>query len=319
MICTLEETAQALQGANDILIITHRRPDGDAVGCAGALCLGLRELGKRAYVLENPDVTRRYAPYIVPYYPEKGFTPRYVVTVDIADHALFTPNAVPYYEQVDLVIDHHPTNPMFGKRNIVRADAGACAEIIFDILVEMGVRITPEIATCIYVGASTDTGCFRYSNATAKTLRVAASCLEAGANGGELNRELFETKSWPRFQMERIILDSMEFHCDGAVAIAKVYRKDMEETGADIDDLDAIAALTRQVEGVEVGITLVEMQAGFIKISVRTKKDVSAAAICQVFGGGGHLRAAGASHKGPMALASAEILQVAMEQCCGTR
>lgn len=292
---TVSEAAKALSAANHILVLTHRRPDGDTAGCAGALCRGLRQFGKTAYILENPDITPRYAELITPCYPPRDFIPQYIITTDIADHGLFTPNAEPYWGKVDLVIDHHPSNPRFGKHNLVRETAGGCAEVIYDVLCKMGVTLTRDIATAIYVGVSTDTGCFKFSNTTGRTHEVAAACLDAGIDGGELNRALFETKSRARFEMERIVFETMEFLRDGKIALAMLYRRDIDRTGSDQDDLDSIASLTRQVEGVEIGITVTENKDGTAKISVRTTKEVDASAICKKLGGGGHFRAAGAS------------------------
>ena len=180
MIVSVAEAAAALQAHDDILILTHRRPDGDTAGCAGALCRGLRQIGKRAYILENPEITKRYAPMITPCYPPEGFDPAYIVSTDIAEEKLFPDTAEQYKGRVDLVIDHHGSNNGFGEKNLIRADAGACAEVLYDVLAALGCRLTREIAECIYVGVSTDTGCFKFSNTTAHTHAVAAACLTAG-------------------------------------------------------------------------------------------------------------------------------------------
>lgn len=306
--------AAALQGANDILILSHRRPDGDTAGCAGALCRALRQIGKTAYILENPEITKRYAPLIVPCYPPEGFQPQFVVSTDIAEEKLFPDTAEPYKGKVDLVIDHHRSNIGFGKKNLVRPDAGACAEVLYDVIMALGVKLTTDIAECVYIGVSTDTGCFKFSNTTAHTHAVAAACLTAGIDGGEINRALFETKTMPRFQMERIIFDTMEFYEDGALAVALLWRADIDRTGADMDDLDSIASLTRQIEGVQIGITLTENKNGTVKASVRTTKEMDASAICKKCGGGGHIRAAGASFDCGMEQAKAAILKAAQEQ-----
>ena len=306
--------AAALQGADNILILTHRRPDGDTAGCAGALCRGLRQLGKTAYILENPEITKRYAPLITPCYPTGDFNSAYIVSVDIAEEKLFPDTAEQYQGKVDLVIDHHRSNSGFGAKNLIRPDAGGCAEVLYDVLAALGVRFTRDIAECIYIGVSTDTGCFKFSNTTAHTHAVAAACLTAGIDGGEINRVLFETKSMPRFQMERIVFDTMEFFEDGAVAVALLWRTDIDRTGADMDDLDSIASLTRQIEGVQIGITLTENRDGTVKASVRTTKEMDAAAICKKCGGGGHIRAAGASLDCGMEEAKAAILTAAREQ-----
>ena len=285
MIVDVAGAAAALQAADDILILTHRRPDGDTAGCAGALCRGLQQIGKRAYILENPEITRRYAPLIVPYYPSEDFVPAYVVSTDIAEEKLFPDTAELYKGKVDLVIDHHGSNDGFGKKNLIRPDAGGCAE-----------------------------GCFKFSNTTAHSHAVAAACLTAGIDGGEINRVLFETKSRPRFEMERIVFDTMEFHENGAIAVAVLWRRDIDHAGADMDDLDSIASLTRQIEGVQIGITLTEKPDGTVRVSVRTTKEMDAAAICKKVGGGGHVRAAGASFTCGMAEAKAAMLKAAEEQ-----
>lgn len=292
---TAAEAASLLRTADDILVLTHRRPDGDTTGCAGALCRGLRQLGKTAYVLENPEVTARYAPLIAPCYAPAGWSPRFVVTTDIADVGLFPPNAAQYEDQVDLMLDHHRSNAGLGRANLIRPAAGSCGEIIYDVLMALGVKLDEEIGRCLYVALSTDTGCFRFSNTVPDTLRAAAACLEAGVDGGEINRALFEVKSRPRIEMERIILSDMEFLEDGKIALATLHRRDIDRAGADMDDLDSIAALPRQIEGVQVGITLTENKDGTVKASVRTTKEVDASAICRRCGGGGHLRAGGAS------------------------
>lgn len=306
--------AAALQGANDILILTHRRPDGDTAGCAGALCRALRQIGKTAYILENPEITKRYAPLIVPCYPPEGFQPQFVVSTDIAEEKLFPDTAEVYKGKVDLVIDHHRSNIGFGKKNLVRPDAGACAEVLYDVIMALGVKLTTDIAESVYIGVSTDTGCFKFSNTTAHTHAVAAACLTAGIDGGEINRALFETKTMPRFQMERIIFDTMEFYEDGAIAVALLWRADIDRTGADMDDLDSIASLTRQIEGVQIGITLTENKDKTVKASVRTTKEMDASAICKKCGGGGHIRAGGASFDCGMEKAKTAILAAAQEQ-----
>ena len=308
---TIEQAAQALLAADNILILTHRRPDGDTTGCAGALCRGLRQIGKTAYILPNPDLTTRYEQLIAPCYAPEGFAPELIATTDIADFGLFTENAKPYQDRIDVVLDHHRSNAMTASVRVVRESAGANAEVVLDVLDAMGVTLDTEIATCIYVALSTDTGCFRYSNTTADTLRAAARCLEAGVDGGELNRKLFEVKTWARFQMERMVFDTMEFLRDGKIALALIRRTDIDKTGSDMDDLDSIAALTRQIEGVQVGITITENKDLTCKISVRTTKEVDASAICAKCGGGGHLRAAGATLSCGIEEARARILEAA--------
>ncbi|MDO4174178.1 MAG: bifunctional oligoribonuclease/PAP phosphatase NrnA [Eubacteriales bacterium] len=295
MIGTVSQTAAVLQRSDRFLILTHRRPDGDTTGCAGALCLALRKAGKTAYTAENKGVTRRYGGYIAPFYAPEGYVPDCVVSVDCAAPDMLPPEMACYADRVDVVIDHHGSNTGFGKVNLVGGHYAACAEIVCEVIEAMGIELDKEIAAGIYVGASTDTGCFKFSNTTANTHLVAAKCLDAGVDGGEINRALFETKSRARYEIERMLFSSMTFYHDNKIAVALIRLEDRKRTGADWDDLDAIAGIPRQIEGVEVGLTLTELDDGQTKVSVRTTKEVDAAAICMQLGGGGHLRAAGAT------------------------
>ena len=143
---TVSETAALLRTFDNVLILTHVRPDGDTVGCAAGLCAGLRALGKTAYLLPNSELTDTSAPYFLPYAAPEDFTPDRVVSTDIATPSLFPENAKPYLERVDLAIDHHPSFEHFGKANIVRPEAAACGELMYDILAHLG-PITAEIAS----------------------------------------------------------------------------------------------------------------------------------------------------------------------------
>ena len=302
---SVQQAADELLAADDILILTHRRPDGDTTGCAGGLCRGLRSLGKTAYVLENPDLTPRYAWLIAPLAPPEGFVPRFVVSTDVSDRTMLPKNAEGI-GTIDLMIDHHRSNPLFGERNLQRPEAGGCCEIVFDVLAALGVTLTKEIAEPIYVGVSTDTGCFKFSNTVKHSHEVAAACLDTGLDCGELNRRLFEVKRWQRVQMERIIVETMEFYRDGKIAVALLRRADIDRVGATTDDLDSIAALPRQIEGVQAGLTLTEYTDGTVRVSVRTTKEVDASEICRQCGGGGHLRAGGASFPAGVSLDEAK-------------
>ena len=141
--------------------------------------------------------------------------------------------------------------------------------------------------------STTDTGCFRFSNTTAKTLRIGADLMETGIDTAEINRIMFETKSRIRVQLEGMALDRMEFHCNDRCAIITVTREMYEKTGCLDSDLEGITAISRTIEGVMVGVTLREKAEGGFKISVRTYPPIDASEICKRMGGGGHIRAAG--------------------------
>ena len=145
---TVPQTAALLRTFDNILILTHVRPDGDTVGCAAALCAGLRSLGKAAFLLPNPELTDTTAPYFRPYEAPEGFTPDKVVSTDIATVGLFPENARPYAERVDLAIDHHPSYEGFATASCIQSDKAAAGEIVYALVCALGV-MTPKIATAL--------------------------------------------------------------------------------------------------------------------------------------------------------------------------
>ena len=175
----ITKAAALLRQHNNILILTHRRPDGDTAGCAAGLCAMLRQIGKTAYVLYNPDITASNRGYLEPYWAPAGYAPEFVVSVDIASRSLFFPAAEEYFDRIGLAVDHHPSFEGFGAAQCVDASCAACGEIVYAICRELG-EITPEAALPLYAAVSTDTGCFVYANTTANTHRVAAALLETG-------------------------------------------------------------------------------------------------------------------------------------------
>ena len=297
---TVSETAEALRTFDNILILTHIRPDGDTVGCAGALCAALRNAGKTAYLLPNPGLTDTTAPYFISYAAPDGFFPDKVVSTDIAAVGLFPDNAKPYIGRVDLAIDHHPSFEHFGKANIVRPEAAACGELMYDILAALG-PITPEMALPLYVAVSTDTGCFAYANTTPQTHAVAAALMQTGIDYKTVNKVFFRTKTRKRMQLEGAMLDSMEFYDRDRVAILSVPISLMERVQATESDAEDLSALGGQIQGVDCAVTMRELQPDVWKLSLRTGDRVNATEVCRVMGGGGHRAAAGATIEGPWA------------------
>ena len=291
---TIAETAAWLKARNGYLILTHRRPDGDTIGCAGALAQGLQESGKTAYVLYNPEITPRYLRFVSDYLPPDGYKPEHVVVVDTASCDIIQKNAAKYMGDVSLCIDHHPSNTLYAKHICLEGAYASCGEIIYEVLVALSGSISAKSAERLYAAVSTDTGCFAYGNTTANTLHTASLLIEAGAPHRELNKILFRTKTRSRVQIEGAIYSGFEFYFDGAVAISTITREMMESAGAGEDDVDDIASLPGSVEGVRAGITIREMNSpDDCKVSVRTSPSVNANAICDRFGGGGHSMAAG--------------------------
>ena len=305
---TVSETAALLRSFDNVLILTHVRPDGDTVGCAAALCAGLRALGKTAYLLPNPELTDTTAPYFRPYEAPADFLPDKVVSTDIATLGLLPENAKRYAGRIDLAIDHHPSFEHFGAANIVRPEAAACGELMYSILAHLG-PITAEMALPLYVAVSTDTGCFAYANTTPQTHAVAAALMRTGIDYRTVNKVFFRTKSRKRMQLEGAILSTCEFYDRDRVAILSVPCSLMERFQATETDAEDLSALGPQIEGVDCAVTMRELRPDVWKLSLRTGDRVNATEVCRVMGGGGHRAAAGATIEGPWADCKERVLE----------
>ena len=305
---TYTEAAAWLRARDRYLILTHKRPDGDTIGCAAALCRGLRGLGKIAHICPDTGETHLFTPYLEGLLAPEGYEPETVVSVDIAARGLFTESGKPWLERgIDLAIDHHPSQEFFAKETCLDAGRAACGEIIYDILKELG-QVNEETAVPLYVAVSTDTGCFQYGNTTADTHRVAAALMDTGIDVFPLNKRHFRTKTWARLQVERLIVERMHRYEDGKVAVAPVSLSLMDEAGATEEDMEDIAAFLGQIEGVETSVTIRELEDGACKLSVRTSGGLNATRVCALLGGGGHAAAAGCTVDGTLEQAEAAIL-----------
>lgn len=297
---TVQQAAEFLKQHDNYLILTHKRPDGDTIGCGAGLCELLRAMGKTAHMLPSLDATRSLAPYLEGRAAPEGFEPDTVVSVDVATVNLLPDNALPYQERIDLAIDHHPSQEFFAKETCLEADKAACGEIIWKICCELGV-MNAEIAAPLYVAVSTDCGCFVYANTTPHTHRAAASLMEQDIPYQALNKRHFRTKSLKRLKLEGLIVQAMELYQEGTIAVAPVTLAMMDTAGATRDDLDDLAAFVGQVEGVLHSITIRETEDGACKISVRTNaRYLNANKVCALLGGGGHAAAAGCIVQGTM-------------------
>lgn len=294
---TIQEVAAYLRAHDDYLILTHRRPDGDTLGCAAALCLLLRQLGKRAALLPNAEVTRLYADYVAPCWAAEDYAYKTVVSVDLAALGLFPDNAEGFKTRVDLAIDHHPSYEGFARESCVHPECAACGEIIYELAVALD-GLTPAVALPLYVAVSTDTGCFVYSNVTANTHRVAAALLETGIDYRAVNKRHFRTKTKKRLALEAELLRTMELYDRDRVVIVTLPQSLIRSLALSEADMDDISALGGVVEGTDCSITMKETPDGAWKISVRTGARVNATKVCAAFGGGGHRAASGCVLRG---------------------
>ena len=308
MMKTITEAAAWLRAHDNYLIMTHRRPDGDAVGSAVALCLGLRAMGKNAELFPNAQLTEKFRPLWDGLLGSGDPAGKTVIAVDMAAETMLPYNAPGMAGKILFCMDHHGSNTGYAPETYVDADAAACGELVYLVLMELGISLGKKMAEAIYVALSTDTGCFRYTNVTPQTYRVAAACLEADADTAYWNRILFMTRTAARLKLEAYLTQTAEFYAHGKVCICQLPQSIVEEYGLTEDDLDDISGFPRDIEGVEIGAMIRDVADG-AKISLRTFDPHDASAMCADLGGGGHRSAAGATVQGFIADAKAAILQ----------
>lgn len=307
---TRNETSAWLLSHDNFCILTHARPDGDTVGSATALCLALRQLGKTAHVLENPGVSPFLSRCMLGLTVQEPAEQDTLVLVDIAAPHLLPQQHQPLLPRVALRIDHHYSAQSFTPRDLVDSSSAACGEIIYDLFAPMGVTMTKEIAWRLYIAISTDTGCFRYSNTSAHTYRVAAACADTGADLYPITQELFDTTSISELKLQNWMVENALFLCGGKAAVCAIP-KEMENTVSK-EDLEGTSGFLRSIEGVRVSATLREIDGG-CKISVRAVPGFDASAVCSRFGGGGHKGAAGASLSLPLKEATDVVARALVE------
>ncbi len=285
----VKQCAVLLKEQDNILILTHAHPDGDTLGCGFGLCRALLKLGKKARVINADEIPKKYG-YLHNDLIFEDFKEDYIVAVDVATENLLGPLADVYSGKINLCIDHHGTNTEYAENLLLIETASAC-EIIYKVINELGVQIDKKTADCLYTGISTDTGCFRYASATSETYRIAADLMDKGADNGAINRAMFETKTKTYAMLEKLAIEGMKFYLNEKVCIITVTREMYKLSGSNEQETEALAPITRQIEGVEIGITIREKEDGTCKASFRTF-GVNAAEIAKAFGGGGHPQAA---------------------------
>lgn len=308
---TLDNILEEINNAESIVILTHENPDGDAIGSGLALYNALKQIGK------NPDI-------IIPEYPRTfEFLPgadeikkesnveKYdlAISVDCATIKMLNGFAN-YFEnaKVKVSIDHHSTNTMFGDLNYVSPDAPACAQILLVVFEYFKIEVTKDIGTCILAGIITDTGGFKYSGVTSETFEFVAWLLEKGINVSKIYRKVLQTKTRANFELNRIAINRLEFFEDGKVAFTYITKEDEESVNAESGDHEGIVETGRDIEGVEVSIFVRETDKG-CKVSMRSNEYVNVSDVCLLLGGGGHIRAAGATMQCTIEQAKEKILR----------
>ena len=311
---TISEIARWLMANDDIAIMSHVRADGDSLGSTLALKLALEQLGKRAVVVypEQTPAMYNYLPGIDTLADETTlpFVPKVAIMVDIADTVRLG-RAAEVFKAVgeQAVLDHHEVTDCRFPRHYIRPQAAAASELIYELIGEMGVSLTTDIATCLYTGMSTDTGNFSFGNTTPTTLRYCAECIAAGVDVSELTRHAFRLRSPQKLKLLGMGINGIEYYAEGKLSLTCITEKMIEEAGAVHSDTDRIVNMLLDTDGVCVAI-LAEEYENDTKFSFRSIGDTDVSVLAKKIGGGGHARASGATVNLPLNEAVEHVLSV---------
>lgn len=296
-----EAVVEALRNATEITVACHVNPDGDALGSLLGATLGLRKLGKRVHPTFNDDVPT--LPFGYSFLPGGDGL---VAPTDLVESpvflaldcgardrlgALIEPAALRAETLIN--IDHHPGNEDFGHLNIVVTTASSTAELVTRLLVDAGVELDRDIATCLYTGIVTDTGSFQYSNSTSETLRIAAELLDLGVDKTEIARSVYETAPFGYLQLVALVLSRARLFAEERFIYSYVKLDDLRETSVPMEETDKLIELIRGTRDADVAAIFKEQGDGKFRASMRSKGPVSVGKIARERGGGGHELAAG--------------------------
>jgi len=313
--CTFAQIAEALRAHQRFVVISHQRPDGDAVGCAVALALCLREMGKEVVVWnhDGPFEKLRFLPgsELIQKPPTQPADFDVAIAVDTSTQPrLGDCLAAVRSARLWINLDHHISNTGYGDLVYIDSDAPAAGQIVFELIRAAALPFTPAIAENLWAAIATDTGSFQYSNTTARTFEIGAELIRAGVNVGKISKHLYQTQPRRRLELLRALLNTMRFTCEGRVASFALTQAIAAEVGAGPEDTEGLIDTLRGTEGVLVAIFFEELDGGRVRVSMRSKDPrYDVCKICAQFGGGGHVLAAGARIEGDLATVQANILQ----------
>jgi len=296
--------AEYLRKASSIVILPHTNADGDALGAAVALALALRKMGKTADVLTEEEVpgTLDFLPGLE--FVNNSSAEKYDVALNIDNGDITRLGARGHYydnANVRLSIDHHSTNKVEADISYVDIKSAATGEIVYDLITQyLEVDIDKDIALCLYTAIVTDTGCFRYTNTTWRTLQIGSELLRYGIDFSVVIKKAFETISYEKLELIKKTITSLRLYEDGKIAVTYLTNRDIMELPANMDDFEGLVNFGRNLEGVEVSIFLREERPGHFKGSLRSNSYADVSAIAEKFNGGGHKRAAGLNIDGEL-------------------
>lgn len=309
----MDEAIDVINRSSRIFIASHINPDGDNIGSSLSLALALIKMGKSVTVLSTEDTPKDFLflPGVDLYqeYDESLGDIDLFITVDSSDLERLGRNKdLVRKAKATINIDHHISNTNFGDINIINPKLASTGELIYYILKRMNLELDKDIATNIYTAISTDSGKFSYENVTSDTHRIIADLIDCGVDIKDININLYENTSIETTNLFIKTLTTLKTYDENTVATVKISQKMLEETNTSLNDAEGIASFIRGIGPVEVSCLLKEVASNEIKISLRSKSYVDVAAICRLFGGGGHIRAAGCTINSDLDSAEATIV-----------
>ncbi len=302
----LADIAEVLRTRQRFVVMSHVRPDGDALGCTIAMALCLKQLGKDVTAWNEDGVLEkfRYLPgwEIVSQPPAEpqAFDVAIVLDTSVQDR---TGSCLPAVKHADvwINIDHHVTNPRFGDLVHIDPSSPATGQILYELFHGCGLPLTYEMADNLYVAISTDTGSFQYAGTTARTYEIGADLIRAGVNVADLSRKMYENYPRRRLELLRTLLNTLRFTSHDVCASVSLTMAMATELGVLPEDNEGLIDHIRSIQGVQVAAFFEELPEGKVRLSLRSKDErFNASALCGQFGGGGHPLAAGARIKGPL-------------------
>jgi phosphoesterase RecJ-like protein len=299
----MKEIGDIINRYNSFLVVAHKNPDGDAVGSSLAMYSLLKELGKEVYI-ENPTDVPSVFQFLEDYDKiellKNNKDVDVVIALDTAEIGRCGIKEEYVKDKIFINIDHHKTNTEFGHINLVVDDAAAVGCILWDIFELNGFNVSAQTAQYLYVSILTDTGSFRYSSTTPKTLNIAAELLKRDIDPWFIAYNIYESNKLKTLRLLGLVLDTLETYYDGKLAIEYVTLDMFNKANAQIEDSEGFVNYARSVRGAEVGVLLREDKTNEFKISMRSKGNVDVSKAALLFGGGGHKNAAGGEINGTL-------------------
>jgi len=298
IVMKINDVINKIKSFKNIAITFHTSADGDCIGSALALLIGLRKLNKEVYIISKEDIPQTFL--FLPLSNEiNGETSEplkdteCVIVLDCGDFKRVNGNLPKENKSFELInIDHHLSNDLYGDVNFIDIKASAVGEIVYEILRMLNVEIDKEISTCLYTAVLTDTGSFRHSNTTAVTHGIAGELINKGINFSNIHRNIYENKKLEEIKFYGEVLSNITVELDGKVCIMYITKDILEKYNLLSSDIADVISFGTSIDTVEVAILIKEVENG-VKASLRSKSFVNVSKIAEVFNGGGHIRASG--------------------------